>query len=124
MLPDIVVEGEKGTLHLWPGTNYFDYYPVDPTFASRVTSYIRPYWLQAKLTRPQFGRIRVSLRDQEGSGYLDEFKEFLVAVAEERQPASPPEDGRRDLEIVLRCYDSLANQSRVVIPQTSVPQVD
>jgi predicted dehydrogenase len=120
-VPDIVVAGEKGTLHLWPGANYLDYYPVSPTLLSRACSYIRPYWLQAKLTRERFGRVRISLRDQEGSGYLNEFREFLAAVAEEREPASPPQDGRRDLEIVLHCYDALAKQTRVTIPSETIP---
>lgn len=116
-LPDIVVAGENGTLHLWPGANYLDYYPVSPTWVSRLCSYVRPYWLQAKITRERFGRVRISLRDQESSGYLGEFREFLAAVAENREPASPPEDGRRDLEIVLHCYEALAKQSRVAIPR-------
>jgi predicted dehydrogenase len=107
-LPDIVISGEKGTLHLWPGKSYVDLYPVDPPFVPRMLSLVRPYWLQEKLMRPQFGRIRISLPEKEGSGYPGEFREFLAAVAEEREPASPPEDGRRDLEIVLGCYDALA----------------
>jgi predicted dehydrogenase/flavin reductase (DIM6/NTAB) family NADH-FMN oxidoreductase RutF len=122
--PDIVVAGEKGTLHLWPGTSYLDFYPVSPPLISRLCSYIRPYWVQAKLMRAQFGRVRVSLRDKEGSGYLGEVREFLAAVAEGREPASPPEDGRRDLEIVLHCYDALAKQTRVSIPQVAMPKVD
>lgn len=118
-LPDIVVAGEKGTLHLWPGANYLDYYPASPTLALQLCSYVRPYWLQAKLTRERFGRLRITLRNDEGSGYLGEFREFLAAVAEEREPASPAEDGRRDLEIVLHSYDALAKQTRIAIPQVS-----
>lgn len=114
-LPDIVIAGEKGTIHLWPGKSYLDLYPVDPPFVPRVLSLVRPYWLQEKLMRPEFGRIRVSLPEKEGSGYPGEFREFLAAVVEEREPASPPEDARRDLEIVLRCYDSLAQNGKVGI---------
>lgn len=114
-LPDIIVAGEKGTFHLWPGMSYVDFYPVEPPFIPRLLSYVRPYWLQEKLMRPQFGRIRISLRDKEGSGYLGEFREFLSAIADERQPASPPEDARRDLEIVLYSYDALATHTRVRI---------
>jgi predicted dehydrogenase len=122
-VPDIVVAGEKGTLHLWPGAKYLDYYPVSPTTASRLCSYVRPYWLQAKLMRERFGRVRILLRDQEGSGYLGEFREFLAAVAEEREPASPPQDGRRDLEIVLHCYAALAKATRVAIPAATIPVI-
>ncbi len=114
-LPDIVVEGEKGTFHLWPGATYIDFYPVAPPLLPRLLSYVRPHWLQEKLMRPQYGRVRISLRDKEGSGYLGEVREFLAAVADERQPASPPEDARRDLEIVLHCYDALATHTRVRI---------
>lgn len=114
-LPDIVIAGEKGTIHLWPGASYIDLYPVDPPLVPRLLSLVRPYWLQEKLMRPRFGRVRISLPEREGSGYLGEIREFVAAVAEERQPTTPPEDGRRDLEIVLRCYDALAQSSKVRI---------
>lgn len=100
---------------LWPGASYIDLYPVDPPLIPRLLSYVRPYWLQEKLMRPQFGRVRISLPEREGTGYPGEIREFLAAVAEEREPASPAEDGRRDLEIVLRCYDALAKGGKVRI---------
>ena len=98
-LPDIIVAGEKGTIHLWPGSSYIDLYPVEAPLIPRLLSCVRPYWLQEKLMRPRFGRVRISLPENQGSGYLGEIAEFLAAVAEERAPTSPPEDGRRDLEI-------------------------
>ena len=70
--------------------------------------------------RPRFGRVRISLPEKEGAGYLGEIREFLAAVAEEREPASPPEDGRRDLEIVLNCYDALAKSEKVPITPLSL----
>jgi predicted dehydrogenase/flavin reductase (DIM6/NTAB) family NADH-FMN oxidoreductase RutF len=115
-VPDIIVSGDSGSLHLWPGTNFIDYYPVAPPLLPRLLSYVRPYWLQEKLMRPQFGRVRVKLSDKEGSGYLGEMKEFLAAVADNRPPLSPPEDGRRDLEIVLSAYQSLYQRIPVDIP--------
>lgn len=114
-LPDIVIAGEKGTIHLWPGTSYIDLYPQDPPVILRLLSLVRPYWLQEKLMRPQFGRVRIRLPEKEGSGYPGEIREFLAAVAEERAPVSPPEDGRRDLEIVLRCYEALRQGKQVAI---------
>lgn len=114
-LPDIVIAGEKGTIHLWPGTSYIDLYPQDPPAIPRLLSLVRPYWLQEKLMRPQFGRVRIKLTEKEGSGYPGEIREFLAAVAEGRAPVSPPEDGRRDLEIVLRCYDALRQGGQVTI---------
>lgn len=114
-VPDIVIAGEKGTLHLWPSASFIDLYPIDPPLVPRLLSLVRPYWLQEKLMRPQFGRVRIRLPEAEGSGYPGEIREFLAAVAEERQPVSPPEDGRRDLEIVLRCYEALKLGQRVSI---------
>ncbi|HAF23862.1 MAG TPA: hypothetical protein DCK93_13330, partial [Blastocatellia bacterium] len=114
-LPDIVVAGEQGTFHLWAGTSFIDYYPVAPRLLPQLISFVRPYWLQEKLMRPKMGRLRISLRDKESSGYLGEVKEFLAAIVDERQPVSPPKDARRDLEIVLGCYDALSRQSRVHI---------
>lgn len=114
-LPDIVIAGEKGTIHLWPGTKYIDLYPVEPLPIPRLLSYVRPYWLQEKLLHPKLGRRRISLPEKEGSGYIGEIREFLAAVAENREPQSPPEDGRRDLEIVLNCYEALADGKTVPI---------
>ena len=114
-LPDIVIAGEKWTFHLWPGTSQIDYYPVSPPLVPRLLSNIRPYWLQEKLMRPQFSRVRIRPAEKEGSGYLGEYREFIAAVAVGREPASPPEDGRRDLEIVLRCYDALRDDCRIGI---------
>lgn len=119
LLPDIVIAGEKGTIHLWPGTSFIDLYPIDPPFIPRLLSLVRPYWLQEKLMRPQFGRVRIKLPESEGSGYPGEIREFLAAVAEERAPVSPPEDGRRDLEIVLRCYAALSEGGQVSIGPVS-----
>ena len=113
-LPDIVVAGEKGTIHLWPGAPYIDLYPVDPPLIPRLLSFVRPYSLQEKLMRPRFGRVRMKV--SESSGYQGEFREFLAAIIEGREPASPPDDGRRDLEIVLHCYTALAEQSKVSVP--------
>jgi hypothetical protein len=67
--------------------------------------------LQEKLLRPEYGRVRISLRGREGSGYVDEMKEFLSAVHEDREPVSPAEDARRDLEIVLYSYQALATHN-------------
>ncbi len=115
-LPDIVVTGEKGTLHLWPGARYFDYYPVAPKPLTRVVSMVRPYWLQEKFLRPTLQRVRTPLRESDVTGYLGEMREFVAAVAEERPPSTSAADGRRDLEIVMHCYDSLATSERKAIP--------
>lgn len=115
-LPDIVIAGEKGTLHLWPGSRYFDYYPVVPLTLTRIVSQVRPYWLQEKLMRPSLQRTRIKLRDADVTGYLGEMQEFLAAIAEEREPVTPAADGRRDLEIVMRCYDALKTANRTNIP--------
>lgn len=108
-LPDIVVTGEKGTLHLWPGAHHVDYYPVEPQLITRLVSLVRPYSLQERLMRPSLQRVRKTFADKDATGYLGEMQEFVAAVAEGRPPVTSPEDGRRDLEIVIRSYNSLAS---------------
>jgi len=115
-LPDIVLAGDQGTLHLWPGKRYLDYYPAAPRVLPQVISYLRPYWLQEKLLRPRMQRLRITLPNRDGTGYLGEMQEFLAAIAQERIPATPPEDARRDLEIILRSYEALAQGGWSEIP--------
>ena len=114
-LPDIVVSGEKGTLHLWPGAGFLDYYPVAPLPLTRLLSFVRPQWLQARLSHPAQQRIRVALAGRDKTGYESEVREFLAAVAGERQPATGPQDARRDLQIVLRSYEALSSGQRLSI---------
>ncbi len=114
-LPDIVITGENGTIHLWPGASFIDYYPVRPRLLTQMISYVRPYSLQAKLMKPRLQRVRKPLPDRDHTGYLGEMQEFIAAVSEGRAPVTLPEDGRRDLEIVTRCYDALAKRRPVEI---------
>jgi predicted dehydrogenase/flavin reductase (DIM6/NTAB) family NADH-FMN oxidoreductase RutF len=106
-LPDMVVHGEKGVLHLYPGRPFLDFFPNAPTGLSRALSYVRPYSLQERLRRPWQQRRRISLRDEDLTGYVHEMREFLSAVAEGRPLVTPAADGRRDLEVVLAGYESL-----------------
>jgi predicted dehydrogenase len=115
-LPDYVLLGSGGTLHLWPHEHHLDYYPVAPRSLTRLLSYVRPHWLQEKLMRPGLQRVRIPLRQADPTGYSWEMREFLTAVIEERSPALPPEEARRDLEIVLRCYEALESARPVEIP--------
>jgi predicted dehydrogenase len=119
-LPDIVVTGEKGTLHLWPGAHYIDYYPVEPQLMTKLISLVRPYSLQERLMRPTLQRVRKAFPDTDATGYLGEMQEFVAAVAEGRQPVTSPEDGRRDLEIIVRSYESLYS-GRVSAVDTFAP---
>lgn len=119
-LPDIVVAGEKGTLHLWPGARYVDYYPTAPSFKTQLAAQVRPYWLQEKLLRPSLQRRRIKLDDKDITGYLGEMQEFLAAIAEQRQPASTGHDGRRDLELVMCSYEALTTARRTGIPTIGV----
>lgn len=115
-VPDFVLAGDDGTLHLWPGRPYIDYYPATPRFLPQAISYVRPYSLQEKLFRPWMNRVRLSLKEPDVTGYLGEMKEFIAAVAEERTPASVADDGRRDLEIVLRSYEALSAGTWIDVP--------
>jgi len=115
-LPDIVIAGENGTIHLWPRTRYIDYYPVAPRPLTRIVSEVRPYWLQEKLMSPRLQRTRIKLHGRDVTGYLGEMEEFVAAVAEEREPVTTADDGRRDLEIVMRCYEALSTGRPATIP--------
>jgi hypothetical protein len=87
-LPDLVITGEKGTLHLWPRERFVDYYPTTPRSIPALISHVRPYSLQSKLMIPSLQRVRLRLRDKDPTGYLSEMKEFLSSIIERRQPAS------------------------------------
>jgi len=106
--PDIIVSGDRGVLHLWPGAKYYDFYPLAARPLVAALQYVRPPWLAAKLIKPEMQRVRRRLRDADCLGYLNEMREFLAAVSEGRQPVTPPADGRRDVEIILNGYASLA----------------
>jgi len=54
--------------------------------------------------------MRLRLGEKDPTGYLGEMKEFVTAVMEDRQPATLPAEGRRDLEIIESCYESLASR--------------
>ncbi len=114
-IPDIVVAGEKGTIHLWAGMPYIDVYPAAPLPLTRLLSYVRPYSLQERLMHPNLQRVRVKL--PRVSGYVAEYREFFAAIAEGRQPDSTARDGRRDVEIVLRGYEALASGEWTEIPE-------
>jgi len=122
-LPDIVLEGSEGTFHLWPGKQFFDYYPVSSRPLTRAISFVRPRSLRDKLLRPRLQRIRKPVRDSDATGYRHEFIEFMAAVSEDRSPVTPPHDGRRDLEVVLSAYEALMTGTVTTIPflQTIAP---
>jgi predicted dehydrogenase/flavin reductase (DIM6/NTAB) family NADH-FMN oxidoreductase RutF len=119
IVPDIVVLGECGTLHLWPCRAYLDYYPAAPRPMVRILSFVRPYSLQEKLIRPAMQRVRMRLSRQETTGYIDEMREFLSAIAEDREPATTACDARRDLEIILACYQAMETGQEATIPPGS-----
>lgn len=119
-LPDIVVAGEKGTLHLWPGEGHLDFYRAasgDEDLLDKLLARVLPSRLQRDEGRPE----RIDVADPDRTGYESEMREFLSAVAEQRQPTSLAEDGKRDLEIVLCGYDALASGARTPIPASTVP---
>ncbi|MGE3841295.1 MAG: flavin reductase [Vicinamibacterales bacterium] len=116
VVPDIIVHGEKGALHLFDGAAHIDFFGNAPTLSTRLISYVRPYSLQAKLQRPWQQRQRHDLGRGDLTGYTSEVREFLAAVAEDRAPASPPMDARRDLEIVLTGYTAMARDAWTPVP--------
>lgn len=116
-LPDLVVHGEKGVLHLFPRSPYIDFYPNQATPISALLSLVRPYWLQDKLRRPRQQRRRVRLHDSDLTGYVYEVREFLSAVTDGRPPVTSPQDARRDLEIVLGGYRALDDERWTSLPR-------
>jgi predicted dehydrogenase len=52
-------------------------------------------------------------------GYVEQMREFLTAIVEDRQPVAAAEEGRRDLEIVVGCYEAMDTGRRVAIPPYS-----
>ncbi len=114
--PDVIIAGDKGVLELWPSTPYYDLYPAAPRAVTRIIDYVRPHWLREKLNKPQLQRIRRKLASPDVTGYRGEALEFLNAIVEGRRPISAGADGRRDLEIVLKGYESLESEQWVKIP--------
>jgi predicted dehydrogenase len=114
--PDIVVSGEQGVIHLWPGSGFYDIYPAAPRPLVQWLGYVRPVWLAEKLQRPGLQRIRRPIKDPDPTGYLSEMQEFLAAIGEGRAPASSPRDARRDVEIVLQGYEALKKERWIVVP--------
>ena len=64
---------------------------------------------------PRWQRVRVPVESPDLTGYQGEVREFLAAIAEGRPPISPPQDARRDLEIVLGAYEAAAEDRSVRI---------
>ena len=98
-------------LHLWPDTRYVELYLSEPRLLTELVSYVRPAWLSEKLMSPTLQLVRLPISDADRIGYLSEIREFLAAVAEGRAPVTAAVDGRRDLEVVLRGYESLRTES-------------
>jgi len=121
--PDIIVSGDKGTIHLWSSLPYYDLYPAAGRPLTNLLSYVRPAWLADKLMRPTLQRERRRITDSDLQGYITEMKEFLAAVAEGREPVSRPEEGRRDVEIVLRGYAALESGAWEGIPAVKLEAI-
>lgn len=113
--PDIVIAGERGTLHLWPGDSHIDLYHGETSnligLIARANA--RVGGMLAKFSK---GRARRRLRDGDPGGYLGEIREFLSAVADDRPPTCGPEHGVRDVEIVARGYAALDRGEWISVP--------
>jgi predicted dehydrogenase len=115
--PDLVLAGEHGPLQLWPAARRtsISTKTQPPTFL-RLLGAILTERLVRTLARPWFRRIRTHIRDDDQLGYIAELREFLAAATEGRAPVTPPENGRRDLEIVLAAYTAPREERWVDIP--------
>jgi len=81
---------------------------------------VRPHWLQAKLMRPELQRERIHVGGPD-NGYREEMCAFLSAIAGGKTGLESTQAARRDLEIVLCAYRSLANGRTEDIPPWTVP---
>jgi predicted dehydrogenase len=115
-LPDIVVMGDEGTVHLWPAKHYYDYYPKKPLFLASLVRKVRPYWLQQKLWHPVLARERRWMNSSDQLGYVSELEAFLKAVENDGNSPVDARESRRDLQIALTCSDSLRRAEQVPIP--------
>ncbi len=122
-LPDIVIAGSEATMELWSGSRFVDIYPQNHgstavDLLSRMgAAKLVPAWLTDR-TRD---RRRLPVPGTDPGGYQSEVAEFLAAIAEDRAPASPGREGRRDLEIVLAGYRSLETGNWADVPPYRAP---
>ena len=113
--PDIVLAGARGTFHLWPRTGYFDYYPIAPRPLTALAARIRPYWLRERAMRPELQRLRVRV-GRPDTGYREEMRAFVNAIAKGDCGLESARAGRRDLELVLCAYRSMESGRTEEIP--------
>jgi predicted dehydrogenase len=114
--PDIIVSGEKGVIHLWPGTSYLDLYRAGASPFVGLLEQIPSALVARLLARPALRRVRRSIAGRGADGYLWEAREFLAAIQEGRPPVSTAQDARRDVEIVLCAYEALRTGGWVSVP--------
>ncbi len=114
--PDITVHGTQGTLQIWGGANHVILDPSQPTPWQELFSLARPAALQKRLLRFTSNRQLLPVDGPDFIGYHAQVREFVASVAEGRAPQSTGEEARRDVEIVVRGYDSLAQKQWVTLP--------
>jgi predicted dehydrogenase len=117
-LPDIVVAGTEATMELRVGKPAVDIYPAGGSAIAGLVGRAGLARIAAWLADPRRKRYRLPVPGDDPAGYRAEIAEFLAAVAEDRLPASPGIEGRRDLEIVLAGYRSLETGAWADIPAT------
>ena len=119
-LPEYIVICEKGSLHLWMNRASMVFYPSEPRPFQRLVSKVRPHWLQEKLMSPRMEGQRVRLPGNDTTGHTGQMREFLRAVASGSAETALAVEARRDLEIILRAYDSM-NSGRPLPLETRQP---
>jgi predicted dehydrogenase len=117
--PEYIIVAKGGTLKLQPDAKFIDFYPVGGTKRSRLLSRF-PYRIQERLRTPEIGRRRIRVSGDR-LGYRETLGAFLrLAESGEKSSASAVE-ARRDLEIVLRAYDSIRTGMPVPISPSQHP---
>ena len=96
------------------------FYPREPRPFQRLVSKVRRHWLQEKLMSPRMEGQRVRVPGNDTTGHTGQMREFLRAVASGSAETALAVDARRDLEIILRAYDSM-NSGRPLPLETRQP---
>jgi predicted dehydrogenase len=116
-IPEFILFGHQGTIHIWAGAGYVDLYPVSPTFTTRIVAKIRPWWLREYLSSSSNQRKRIPLGyEKDRMGYRAELQEFVTNISSSKPSIEAAQQGRRDLELILLAQQAMVSGRSVRIP--------
>ena len=119
--PEFLCTGTHGALKIWPDSTTLDFYPLEPTWRTRAISRISPHWLQVRFLSPETQRYRTRLPHADRMGYRAQLRSFMAATARALPDVASAREARRDVEIVMAAYASLATGAPVECSPAPVP---